>query len=49
MSNVGLKVKGKPWPLEIIYCHYVIRLNKSSKNNDIGFRSFQKSTFRFSV
>ena len=41
MSDLGLKVKGQPWQLELIYSHCRIRLNISSENNDFGFNSFQ--------
>ena len=33
------------WPLELIYSHYLIRLNLSSENNDFGFNSFQNINF----
>ena len=42
---LGWKVKGQPWPLELIYSHCHIRLNISSENNDIGLSSFQKIIF----
>ena len=40
-----LKVKGQPWPLELIYSHCLIMLNLLSENNDFGFNSFQKINF----
>ena len=46
MSDLGWKVKGQPWPLELIYSHYFISLNISSDYNDFGFNSFQKSSFQ---
>ena len=33
-SDLSWKVKGQPWPLELIYSHCLIRLNISSENND---------------
>ena len=45
-ERLGWKVKGQPWPLELIYSHCHIRLNISTENNDIGFSSIQKSTFQ---
>ena len=44
-ERLGWKVKGQPWPLELIYSHCPIRLNISSENNDIGFSSFQEINF----
>ena len=38
-----LKLKGQPWPLELIYSRCLIRLNISSENNDYGFHSFKKN------
>ena len=46
MSYFGWKVKGQPWPLELIYSHCLIRLNISSKNNDFGFNSIQTINFQ---
>ena len=46
ISNLGWKVKGKPWPLELSYSHCLIMLNISSENNDIGFNSFQNINFK---
>ena len=34
MSALSLKVKGQPWPLEIIYSHCLIGLKILSENND---------------
>ena len=45
MSDLTLKVKGQPRPLELIYSHCLIRLNISSENNDKGFHSFTKINF----
>ena len=36
MSDLGWKVKGQPWPLEL-------PLNISSENNDFGFNSIKKN------
>ena len=44
-ERLGWKVKCQPWPLELIYCHWYIRLNTPSENIDIGFISFQKINF----
>ena len=41
-EQLSWKVKGQPWPLELIYSHCLIRLNISSENNDFGFNSIQK-------
>ena len=46
ISDLGWKVKGQPWPLELIYRHCQVRLNISSKINDFGCNSFKKSTFQ---
>ena len=35
-------LKGQPSPLELIYSHYLFRLNIPSDYNDFGFNSFQK-------
>ena len=35
-------LKGQPSPLELIYSHYLLRLNIPSDYNDFGFNSFQK-------
>ena len=46
---LGWKVKGQPWPQELIYTHSLIRLNISSENNDLGFNLsivFKKINFR---
>ena len=45
MSDLGWKVKGQRWPLELIYSHCLIRFNISSKNKDLGFNSIQKFYF----
>ena len=45
MSDLGWKVKGQPWPLELIYTHCHIRLYITSENNDFGFNNFQKINF----
>ena len=42
-EQLSWKVKGQPWPLELIYGHCLIRLNISSENNDFGFNSIQKN------
>ena len=42
-EQLSWKVKGQPWPLELIYSHCLIRLNMSSENNDKGLYSFQKN------
>ena len=42
LRDFGWKVKGQPWPLELIYSHFLIRFNISSENNDFGFNSIQK-------
>ena len=39
MSDLGWKVKGQPWPLEL-------PLNISSEYNDFSFNSIKKSTFQ---
>ena len=44
-ERLGWKVKGQPWPLELIFSHCHIRLNISSENNDNRFSSFQKINF----
>ena len=41
----GLKAKGQPWPLKLIYRHCLIRYNISGENNDFGFNSIQKINF----
>ena len=41
-DDIGWKVKGQSWPLEIIYSDRIIRLNISI---DFGFNSFQKINF----
>ena len=46
MSDLSWKVKGQPWPLELIYSHFLIRLNITSENNDFGFHSFKKINFK---
>ena len=47
MSDLSWKVKGQPWPVKLIYCHFLIRLNISSDNNDQSFHSLKKkSTFQ---
>ena len=38
MSDLGWKVKGQPWPLEL-------PLNISSENNDFSFNSIKKINF----
>ena len=38
MSDLGWKVKGQPWPLEL-------PLNILSKNNDFGFNSIKRINF----
>ena len=43
MSDLSWKVKGQPWPFELIYSHCLIWLNISSENNDYSFHSFQKN------
>ena len=43
MSNLGWKGKGQPQHLKLIYSHYLISFNISSKNNDFGFNSIQKN------
>ena len=45
MSDLGWKVKGQPWPLKLIYSHFLIRFNISSENNDFGFNSIQENQF----
>ena len=40
------KLKGQPWPLELIYSHCLILFNISSENNDFGFNSILKTTFQ---
>ena len=46
-EQLSWKVKGQPWPLELIYSHCLIRLNISRENNDFGFNSIKKkSTFQ---
>ena len=39
MSDLGWKVKGQHWPLEL-------PLNISSENNDLGFNSIKKINFK---
>ena len=47
MSDLSWKVKGQPWPFELIYIHCLIRFNIAGENNDLSFHSFQrKSTFQ---
>ena len=46
MRDLGCKVEGQPSPLKLIYNHCLIRLNRSSENNDFGFNSFQKINFK---
>ena len=38
MSDIGWKVKGQPWPLEL-------PLNISSENNDFGFNNIKNFNF----
>ena len=38
MGDLGRKVNGQPWPLEL-------PLNVSSENNDFGFKSIKKFNF----
>ena len=38
MSDLGWKVKGQPWPLEL-------PINISSENNDFGFNLIKKINF----
>ena len=45
MSNLSWKVKGQPWPSELINSNCLIRFNISSENNDFGFNSIQKNIF----
>ena len=45
MNDLGWKVKGQPWPLELIYSHCLISLNIWSDYNDFGFNKFQKIIF----
>ena len=45
MSDLSWKGKGQPWPLKLLYSRCLISFNISSKNNDFGFNSIQKSTF----
>ena len=45
MSNLGWKVKGQPWPLELIYSHCLIKFYISSKSNDLGLYRIQKINF----
>ena len=45
MRDLGWNVKGQPWPLELIYSHWLIRLDISSENDDFGINSFQKIIF----
>ena len=42
MSDLSWKVKGQPWPLKLIYSHFLISFNISSENNDFGFNSIKK-------
>ena len=42
MSDLGLKGKGQPWPLKLIYSHCLTSFNISSKNNHFGFNNIQK-------
>ena len=41
-----LKVKGQPWPLKLIYSHFLIWFNISCENNAIILNSFQKQNFQ---
>ena len=42
-EQLSWKVKGQPWPLELIYSNCLIRLNISSEKNDFGFNSIKKN------
>ena len=42
--TLAKKVRGQPWPLEIIYTHCLITFNISSENNDSVSNSIRKST-----
>ena len=46
MSDLGLKIKGQPRPLELIYSQCHIRFNISCENDDFGSIVFKKSTFQ---
>ena len=45
MRDIGWKIKGKPWPLKLIYSHCLIRFNISSDGNDFDFNNNQKINF----
>ena len=45
MSNLSWKVKGQRWLLELIYSHFLIRLNISNENHDFGSHSIQNINF----
>ena len=40
------RLKGPHWPLELINSQCLIRFNILSENNDFGFNSIKKSTFK---
>ena len=42
LSDLGWKVKGQPWPLELICSHCRIMLNILRENYVVGFNNFQK-------
>ena len=44
MSDLSWKVKGQPWPLELINGNCLIRFNISSEKNDFGFNSIKKKS-----
>ena len=39
MSDLGCKVKGQPWSLELIYNHYLIKFNISRENKEFGYKT----------
>ena len=39
------RLKGQPSPFELIFSHFLIKLNISCDYNDFGFNSFQKIIF----
>ena len=42
MRDIGRKIDGQPWPLELIYSHCLIWFNISSENYDFGFNIIKK-------
>ena len=45
MRDLDWKGKVQPWPLKLIYSHFLISFNISGKNKHFGFNSIQKINF----